>query len=138
MLLEPRRTKFRRSFKGRIHGNTKSGFLLSFGSFGLKAIEPSRLTGQQIESARRVIVHHTGRSGFLWIKIFPDISISKKPAEVRMGGGKGHHEFWAFRVHPGRIIFELDGVPYDVAYRALTLASSKLPIKAVFVHRKDQ
>lgn len=135
MVLEPRKTKFRKAYKGRIHGETQRGFLLNFGPFGLKAMGPSRLTVRQIEAARRAIVHYTKRSGFLWIRVFPDISVSRKPAEVRMGGGKGHHEFWACRVHPGRIIFELDGVLVDVAREAFRRAASKLPMRVTFVSR---
>jgi large subunit ribosomal protein L16 len=134
-MMFPRKTKFRKAFKGRVKGVTRTGSTVSYGSYGLKALEPARLSARQIEAARRVISRCTKRSGRMWIRIFPDIPISKKPAEVRMGRGKGSNEFWAVRVHPGRIMFELDGVSEEIAEEALKLASSKLPIDAKFVKR---
>ncbi len=134
-MLQPKRTKYRKAFKGRISGAAKGGFNLDFGSYGLKAMEPDRLTARQIEAARRAITRHMKRAGRVWIRVFPDVPISKKPAEVRMGSGKGAPEFWAARVKPGRILFELEGVPVLVAKEALALAASKLPIKTRFVAR---
>jgi large subunit ribosomal protein L16 len=134
-MLQPKKTKFRKGFKGRIHGNAKGGFELNFGSFGLKALEPERITARQIEAARRTIARHMKRQGRLWIRIFPDVPVSKKPAEVRMGSGKGAPEFWAARVKPGRILFELDGVPADIAKGAFERAGEKLPIKTKMVMR---
>src|SRR5512138_159006 len=134
-MLQPKRTKFRKAFKGRIHGNAKGGTELNFGAFGLKAMEPERITARQIEAARRAITRHIKRSGRLWIRIFPDLPVSSKPAEVRMGSGKGAPEFWVARVKPGRILFELDGVTQQIAKEALTLAAAKLPIKTRFVER---
>jgi large subunit ribosomal protein L16 len=134
-MLSPKRTKFRKQFKGRIHGLAKGGTELNFGSYGMKAMEPARLTARQIESARRTITRHMKRAGRLWIRIFPDVPVSKKPAEVRMGSGKGAPEFWVARVKPGRILFELDGVPGPLAKEAFDLASRKLPIKTRFVAR---
>ncbi|SKA19754.1 LSU ribosomal protein L16P [Enhydrobacter aerosaccus] len=134
-MLQPKRTKYRKAFKGRIHGAAKGGFNLDFGSFGLKAMEPDRLTARQIEAARRAITRHMKRAGRVWIRVFPDVPVSKKPAEVRMGSGKGAPEFWAARVKPGRVLFELDGVPVTVAKEALALAAAKLPIKTRFVSR---
>jgi large subunit ribosomal protein L16 len=134
-MLQPKKTKFRKGFKGRIHGNAKGGFELNFGSFGLKALEPERITARQIEAARRTIARHMKRQGRLWIRIFPDVPVSKKPAEVRMGSGKGAPEFWAARVKPGRILFELDGVPADIARGAFDRAGEKLPIKTKMVTR---
>src|SRR5882757_1532558 len=128
-MLSPKKTKFRKQFKGRIHGASKGGALLNFGAYGLKAVEPERITARQIEAARRAITRQMKRQGRLWIRIFPDVPVSTKPAEVRMGSGKGAPEFWVARVHPGRIMFELDGVPADVARRAFELAQAKLPIK---------
>ena len=121
-MLQPKKTKFRKAFKGRIHGNAKGGTELNFGSFGLKAMEPERITARQIEAARRAITRHIKRQGRLWIRIFPDVPVSSKPAEVRMGKGKGSPEFWAARVKPGRILFELDGVPGPVAKRCISNA----------------
>src|SRR5213595_4101166 len=132
-MLQPKRTKFRKAFKGRIHGNAKGGTELNFGAFGLKAMEPDRITARQIEAARRAITRHIKRQGRLWIRIFPDVPVSSKPAEVRMGKGKGSPEFWAARVKPGRVLFELDGVPVAVAKEALALAAAKLPIKTRFI-----
>ena len=134
-MLQPKRTKYRKAFKGRISGAAKGGFNLDFGSYGLKAMEPDRLTARQIEAARRAITRHMKRAGRVWIRVFPDVPISKKPAEVRMGSGKGAPEFWAARVKPGRILFELEGVPVLVAKEALALAAAKLPIKTRFVAR---
>lgn len=134
-MLQPKKTKYRKAHKGRIHGAAKGGFRLSYGSFGLKALEPERITARQIEAARRAITRCMKRQGRLWILIFPDVPVSKKPAEVRMGSGKGAPEFWACRVHPGRIMFELDGVPASVAREAFTLAAAKLPIKTKIVER---
>ena len=134
-MLQPKRTKYRKAFKGRISGAAKGGFNLDFGSYGLKAMEPDRLTARQIEAARRAITRHMKRAGRVWIRVFPDVPVSKKPAEVRMGSGKGAPEFWAARVKPGRVLFELDGVPITVAREALALAAAKLPIKTRFVAR---
>src|SRR6201989_687068 len=134
-MLQPKRTKFRKAFKGRIHGNAKGGTELNFGAFGLRAMEPERITARQIEAARRAITRHIKRSGRLWIRVFPDVPVSTKPAEVRMGSGKGSPEFWVARIHPGRILFELDGVPSDIAHRAFELAQAKLPIKTRIVAR---
>ena len=128
-MLLPQKTKYRKQFKGRIHGSAKGNFKLNFGSYGLKALEPERITSRQIESARKAITRHLKRAGRLWIRIFPDVPISKKPAEVRMGKGKGSVEFWACRVQPGRIMFEVDGDNINEAQRAMRLAASKLPIK---------
>jgi large subunit ribosomal protein L16 len=134
-MLQPKRTKYRKAFKGRISGAAKGGFNLDFGSYGLKAMEPDRLTARQIEAARRAITRHMKRAGRVWIRVFPDVPVSKKPAEVRMGSGKGAPEFWAARVKPGRILFELEGVPVLIAKEALALAAAKLPIKTRFVSR---
>ena len=134
-MLQPTRTKYRKAFKGRIHGTAKGGTTLNFGSFGLKAVEPERLTARQIEAARRAISRGMKRAGRMWIRIFPDVPVTKKPAEVRMGSGKGSPEFWAARVHPGRIMFEVDGVPEDVAREALRLGAAKLPIRTRFIQR---
>ena len=134
-MLQPKRTKYRKAFKGRIHGAAKGGFTLDFGSYGLKAMEPDRLTARQIEAARRAITRHMKRAGRVWIRVFPDVPVSKKPAEVRMGSGKGAPEFWAARVKPGRVLFELEGVPATVAREALALAAAKLPIKTRFIAR---
>ena len=134
-MLQPARTKFRKQHKGRIHGDAKAGFSLAFGSFGLKATEPERITARQIEAARRALTRHMKRAGRVWIRVFPDVPVSKKPAEVRMGSGKGAPEFWAARVKPGRILFEMDGVPAQVANEAFELAAAKLPIATRFVAR---
>src|SRR5579875_1032503 len=134
-MLQPKRTRFRKAFKGRISGEAKGGFELNFGQFGLKALEPERVTARQIEAARRALTRHMKRAGRVWIRIFPDVPVSKKPTEVRMGKGKGTPEFWACRVAPGRIMFELDGVTSEVAREALALAAAKLPIKSRFVQR---
>jgi large subunit ribosomal protein L16 len=134
-MLQPKRTKFRKQFKGRIHGAAKGGTDLNFGQFGLKAMEPERVTARQIEAARRALTRHMKRAGRVWIRVFPDVPVSKKPTEVRMGKGKGAPEFWAAKVKPGRIMFEIDGVSQDIAKEALTLAAAKLPIKTRFVER---
>lgn len=134
-MLSPKKTKFRKAFKGRIHGNAKGGTSLNFGSHGLKAVEPERVTARQIEAARRAITRHMKRAGRVWIRIFPDVPVTKKPAEVRMGSGKGGIELWVSRVKPGRIMFELDGVPDQVAREALTLGAAKLGIKTRIVTR---
>jgi large subunit ribosomal protein L16 len=134
-MLQPKRTKFRKAFKGRIHGDAKAGTILNFGSYGLKALEPDRVTARQIEAARRAITREMKRSGRVWIRIFPDLPISKKPTEVRMGKGKGTPEYWAARVHPGRIMFEIDGVSEQIAREALRLGAAKLPVKTRIVTR---
>jgi large subunit ribosomal protein L16 len=134
-MLQPKKTKFRKQFKGRIHGVAKGGFELNFGQFGLKAVEPERITARQIEAARRAITRQMKRQGRVWIRIFPDVPVSQKPTEVRMGKGKGSPEYWAARVKPGRIMFEIDGVPEDVAREALRLGAAKLPIKTRFIAR---
>jgi large subunit ribosomal protein L16 len=134
-MLQPKRTKFRKQFKGRIHGNAKGGTELNFGSFGLKAMEPERITARQIEAARRAMTRHMKRQGRVWIRIFPDVPVSKKPTEVRMGKGKGSPEYWAARVAPGRIMFEIDGVSLEIAQEAFRLAAAKLPINTRFVKR---
>src|SRR6185369_905623 len=134
-MLQPKRTKFRKQFKGRIHGAAKSGTTLAYGEVGLKAMEPERLSARQIEAARRAIARRTKRAGRMWLRIFPDVPVSKKPAEVRMGSGKGSPELWVARVKPGRIIFEIGGVTVQTAREALLLAAAKLPIKTRFVAR---
>jgi large subunit ribosomal protein L16 len=134
-MLQPKRTKFRKAFKGRIHGDAKGGTALNFGAFGLKAMAPERITARQIESARRAISRHIKRQGRLWIRIFPDVPVSTKPAEVRMGSGKGAPEYWVARVKPGRIMFELDGVSHEVAAGAFERAAAKLPIRVKMVSR---
>ena len=134
-MLSPKRTNYRKQFKGRIHGTATSGAELTFGSFGLKALEPERVTARQIEAARRAITREMKRAGRVWIRVFPDVPVSKKPIEVRMGKGKGTPELWIVRVKPGRVIFEIDGVPVQTAKEALSLAAAKLPIKTRFVAR---
>lgn len=134
-MLQPKRTKFRKAHKGRIHGVAKGGTRLNFGAYGLKAMEPERITARQIEAARRTITRHMKRQGRVWILIFPDVPVSQKPTEVRQGKGKGSVEYWACRVHPGRIMFEIDGVDHDTAKRAFELAAAKLPIRTRFVSR---
>ena len=134
-MLQPKRTKFRKQFKGRISGAAKGGTRLSFGAFGLKSMEPERITARQVEAARRAITRHMKRAGRVWILVFPDVPISKKPTEVRMGKGKGTPEYWAARVKPGRIMFEIDGVKEDVAREALRLGAAKLPVRTRFVQR---
>ena len=136
-MMQPKKTKYRKAFKGRIHGSAKGGFSLNFGSYGLKSVEPERLTARQIEAARRAITREMKRAGRVWIRIFPDVPVTDKPAEVRMGKGKGAVEYWAARVHPGRIMFEIDGVPDDVAREALRLGAAKLPVKTRIVTRID-
>ena len=137
-MLAPKKTKYRKAHKGRIRGNAKGGFELAFGSFGLKSIDPERVTARQIEAARRAATRHIRRIGRLWIRIFPDIPVSSKPAEVRMGKGKGSPEFFVFRVEPGRIIFELDGVDEKTARDALSKAAAKLPVRTKFVKRIER
>jgi large subunit ribosomal protein L16 len=134
-MLQPMRTKFRKAHKGRIKGLASSAVDLAFGQFGLKALEPDRVTARQIEAARRALTRHMKRSGRVWIRVFPDVPVSKKPLEVRMGSGKGTPEFWVARIKPGRIIFEIDGVTVQIAKEALSLAAAKLPIKTRFVER---
>jgi large subunit ribosomal protein L16 len=134
-MLQPKRTKFRKQFKGRIHGVAKGGSDLNFGAYGLKALDPERVTARQIEAARRAITRQMKRQGRVWIRIFPDLPVTKKPTEVRMGKGKGSVEYWAARVHPGRIMFEIDGVSEDVAREALRLGAAKLPVRTRFVQR---
>ena len=134
-MLQPKRTKFRKAFKGRIKGVAKGGTDLNFGAFGLKALEPARVTARQIEACRRAITRHIKRQGRMWIRVFPDVPVSKKPAEVRMGSGKGSPEFWVVRINPGRILFEIDGVPKNIAEEAFVLAAAKLPIKTRIVTR---
>ncbi len=136
-MMQPKKTKFRRAFKGRIKGLTKGGASLNFGQFGLKALEPERVTARQIEACRRAVTREMKRQGRVWIRIFPDVPVSKKPNEVRMGKGKGPPEFWAARVAPGRIMFEIDGVPEVVAREALRLGAAKLPIKTRIVSRVE-
>jgi large subunit ribosomal protein L16 len=134
-MLQPKRTKFRKQFKGRIKGAAKGGTELNFGAFGLKAMEPDRVTARQIEAARRAMTRHMKRAGRVWIRIFPDVPVTNKPTEVRMGSGKGGVEFWAARVKPGRIMFEIDGVSREIAEEAMRLGAAKLPIKTRFVAR---
>ena len=134
-MLQPKRSKFRKAFKGRIHGDAKGGTALNFGSFGLKAMAPERITARQIESARRAITRHMKRQGRLWIRIFPDVPVTAKPTEVRMGKGKGSVEYWAARVKPGRIMFEIDGVNEETAREALRLGAAKLSVRTRFVQR---
>jgi large subunit ribosomal protein L16 len=134
-MLSPKRTKYRKAHKGRIHGPAKGGTDLNFGAYGLKAVEPERVTARQIEAARRAITRHLKRLGRVWIRVFPDVPVSTKPAEVRMGSGKGNPEFWVCRVHPGRIMFEIDGVSEQIAREAFALAAAKLPIRTKIVSR---
>ncbi|MBB4001409.1 MAG: 50S ribosomal protein L16 [Aurantimonas endophytica] len=134
-MLQPKRTKYRKAFKGRIHGTAKGGTSLNFGSFGLKAVEPERVTARQIEAARRAITRQMKRQGRVWIRIFPDLPVTSKPTEVRMGKGKGSVDYWAARVHPGRVMFEIDGVSEDIAREALRLGAAKLPIRTRFIQR---
>ncbi|SNX68464.1 LSU ribosomal protein L16P [Cereibacter ovatus] len=136
-MLQPKRTKFRKQHKGRIHGEAKGGFLLNFGSFGLKATEPERVTARQIEAARRAITRHMKRQGRVWIRVFPDTPVTSKPTEVRMGKGKGSVDFWAAKVKPGRIMFEIDGVSEIIAREALRLGAMKLPVTTRVVARED-
>jgi large subunit ribosomal protein L16 len=134
-MLQPKKTKFRKQFKGRISGAAKGGFELNFGAFGLKAMEPERITARQIEAARRAMTRHMKRAGRVWIRVYPDVPVTSKPTEVRMGKGKGATDYWAAKVKPGRIMFELDGVPVELAKEALALAAAKLPIRTRFVQR---
>ena len=134
-MLQPTRSKFRKAFKGRIHGKATRGSILNYGQYGLKALEPERVIGRQIEAARVALTRHMKRTGKVWLRIFPNIPVSKKPTEVRMGKGKGSPEYWACRVKPGRIIFEVEGVSEEVAKEALFKASAKLPIKTKFIRR---
>ena len=134
-MLSPKRTKYRKAHKGRIHGTAKGGTTLNFGAYGLKAVEPARITARQIEAARRAITRHMKRQGRVWIRIFPDVPVSSKPTEVRMGSGKGAPDYWAARVHPGRIMFEVDGVAENIAKEALRLGAAKLPIRTRVVQR---
>ncbi len=134
-MLQPKRTKYRKQFKGRVHGNAKGGTTLNFGNYGMKAVTTGRITARQIEAARRAITRHTKRAGKVWIRVFPDVPVTGKPAEVRMGKGKGSPEYWMCRIKPGRIMFELDGVDEDVAREALALASAKLPVQTRFIQR---
>ena len=137
-MLSPKRTKYRKAHKGRIHGNAKGGTTLNFGAYGLKALQPERVTARPIEAARRAMTRHMKRAGKVWIRIFPDVPVSQKPAEVRQGKGKGNPEFWAARVKPGRIMFEVDGVPIEIAKRAFELAAAKLPIRTKFITRMGE
>ena len=134
-MLQPKKTKFRKQFKGRIHGAAKGGTDLNFGSYGLKAMEPERITARQIEAARRAITREMKRQGRVWIRIFPDVPVTAKPTEVRMGSGKGAPEYWAARVHPGRIMFEIDGVAEDIAREALRLGAAKLQVRTRLIQR---
>ena len=135
-MMQPKKTKFRKAHKGRIHGVATSGATLAFGQFGLKAMEPERVTARQIEAARRALTRHMKRAGRVWIRVFPDVPVSKKPAEVRMGSGKGSPEWWVANVKPGRVLFELSGVSEEVAREALRLAIHKLPLKARVIRRE--
>ncbi len=137
-MLAPKRSKYRKAHKGRVHGLAKGGTSLNFGAYGMKSAEPGRITARQIEAARRAITRHIRRVGRVWIRVFPDVPVSSKPAEVRMGSGKGSPEFWVCRVKPGRIMFELDGVALDVAREAFALAAAKLPIATRFVMREGE
>src|ERR671910_260807 len=132
-MLQPKKTKYRKQFKGRIHGNAKGGFTLNFGSYGLKSVEPERVTARQIEAARRAITRQMKRQGRVWIRVFPDVPVTSKPAEVRMGSGKGAVDFWACRVKPGRVMFEIDGVSEETAREALRLGAAKLSVRTRFV-----
>lgn len=134
-MLSPKRTKYRKAFKGKIHGNSKGGYSLAFGTFGLKALQPQRVTARQIEATRRAITRQMKRQGKVWIRVFPDLPVTSKPIEVRMGKGKGSVDYWAARVAPGRILFEIDGVPEEVAREALRLGAAKLPVKCKIVKR---
>ena len=134
-MMQPKKTKFRKAHKGRIHGVATSGATLSFGQFGLKAMAPERVTARQIEAARRALTRHMKRAGRVWIRVFPDVPVSKKPAEVRMGKGKGSVEYWACKVKPGRVMFEIDGVSEELAREALRLGSAKLSVKTRFIQR---
>ena len=135
-MLQPKKTKYRKAFKGRIHGSAKGGFSLNFGSYGLKTVEPERITARQIEAARRAITRHIKRGGRIFIRIFPDKPISQKPAEVRMGNGKGNPEYFVAEIVPGKVLYELNGVPEQLAREAFTLAAAKLPLRTTFVARQ--
>ena len=137
-MLQPKKTKYRKAHKGRIRGKAKGGTTLNFGSYGLKALTAERVTSRQIEAARRAITRHMKRAGKVWIRIFPDVPVSKKPTEVRMGKGKGTPEYWAARVKPGRVMFEINGVPSDIAHTALNLGSSKLPLQTKIIRRPGE
>lgn len=137
-MMSPKKTKYRKAHKGRIKGSAKGGYSLNFGQYGLKAMQPERVTARQIEAARRAISRYVKRVGRLWIRVFPDVPVTRKPAEVRMGSGKGSVEFWACRVKPGRIMFEIDGVSEEIAREAFDRASAKLPIKTKFVARQAE
>ena len=137
-MLQPKKTKYRKAHKGRIRGKAKGGTTLNFGSYGLKALTAERVTSRQIEAARRAITRHMKRAGKVWIRIFPDVPVSKKPTEVRMGKGKGTPEYWAARVKPGRVMFEIDGVPSEIAHTALNLGSSKLPLQTKVIMRPGE
>ena len=137
-MLQPKKTKYRKAHKGRIRGKAKGGTTLNFGSYGLKALTAERVTSRQIEAARRAITRHMKRAGKVWIRIFPDVPVSKKPTEVRMGKGKGTPEYWAARVKPGRVMFEIDGVSSDIAHTALNLGSSKLPLQTKIITRPGE
>ena len=134
-MFQPARTKYRKAHKGRIHGKAKGGTTLNFGQYGLKAMEPGRVTAREIEAARRAVTRHMKRSGRIWIRIFPDVPVSTKPAEVRMGSGKGTPEYWVCRVKPGRIMFEIDGIPENIAQEAFALAAAKLSVATKIVTR---
>ena len=134
-MLQPKRTKFRKQHKGRIHGAAKAGTALNFGAFGLKALEPERITAREIEAARRAITRHMKRAGRVWIRVFPDVPVSKKPAEVRMGSGKGAPEYWVAKIKPGRILFEIDGVDHETAKEAMRLGAAKLSVSTKFIAR---
>jgi large subunit ribosomal protein L16 len=136
-MLQPKRTKFRKQHKGRIHGLAKGGYNITFGSYALKAVEPERINARQIEAARRALTRHMKRQGRVWIRVFPDVPVTAKPIEVRMGKGKGSVDRWVAKVKPGRIMFEVDGVPEDVAMEALRLAAMKLAVKCRYVRRED-
>src|SRR6266487_139419 len=137
-MMQPKKTKFRKAHKGRIHGVATSGATLSFGQFGLKAMAPERVTARQIEAARRALTRHMKRAGRVWIRVFPDVPVSKKPAEVRMGSGKGTPELWVTRIKPGRVLFEVDGVSVEMAREALGLAAAKLPIKTIAAEKRSR
>ncbi len=137
-MLSPKRTKYRKAHKGRLHGNAKGGTELNFGAYGLKAMTPGRITSRQIEAVRRAITRHLKRAGRVWIRIFPDVPVSTKPAEVRMGKGKGSPEYWMCRVKPGRVMFEVDGVSHDLAKAAIALGAAKLPLESRFITRGEE
>ncbi len=135
-MLQPKRTKYRKQHKGRNRGLAQSGNRVSFGEYGLKAVGRGRLTARQIEAARRVMTRHIKRVGKIWIRVFPDVPVTKKPLEVRMGKGKGNVEFWVCKIQPGRLLYEMEGVEEEVAREAFRLAATKLPVKTVFVSRQ--